>query len=247
MATGGGHLPPNKPPSISFELSDVVKKYAVSLQVKLAGLAPIDSDNVSCPADDTPSTPTTSQTLNVFDNEGAEAAAIDSSHDGMGSFDSEAMTTMATTTTASTPKPTSTSTSTTSALSFPFSSSQMFATQSQRRRRRNTEGIDSWNTNSNSSNSRANSANSSAQNYLENKSQLLADENQGRNEWHKKCMDVKNEELAMKKKQSEIWSIILNDLKSKKVFHFVSYSFVSFVISFSFVSTDKYLGNGEHS
>lgn len=44
LATGGGHMPPTKPPKVSFELSDEVKAYAEQLQMKLVGLQPTCSD-----------------------------------------------------------------------------------------------------------------------------------------------------------------------------------------------------------
>lgn len=235
LATGGGHLPPRKPPSVSFDLTEVVKKYAVSLQVKLAGLAPVGNDNVSLPVDEMPSTPKT--TLNLFDDEmessslstpihtvAAVATAASSNHE----------ISMSTTTL---------STSTTSAL--PSSSSQMFATQRQRRRKRNTDGVETWHSNSNSSNSlfsAASSNNSATEMYFEKKSQLLADENQRRDEWHKRCMDIKNGELVMKKKQTAFWSKILD---GNSLIHFMQF-FDSFLISFPFVSADKYRRNSEH-
>lgn len=137
---------------------------------------------------------------------------------------------MATVATAvSTPKPTTISTSTISALSLPFSSSQMFAAQSQRRRKRNTDGVDIWQSNSNISNSLTSSSNTNnngTQNYLGKK----------RNYWPTKTnavtsgtknactvhTDIKNEELAMRKKQTGI------------VFRFDEFRFVSKLVFFRF-------------
>lgn len=52
-ATGGGHLPPVKPPKVPFEITEAVRAYADSINVKLTGLKSFgDSDSTVAVAED---------------------------------------------------------------------------------------------------------------------------------------------------------------------------------------------------
>ncbi|XP_055859190.1 uncharacterized protein LOC129921407 [Episyrphus balteatus] len=167
-------------PSVSFEFSNVVKRYAFALNVDLAGLANYkEEDYIPMPVYDPLEN---NQSSNSFDNE------MKPRIEAVVSFDDEL----------------------TSTLKTPYSSSLRPATQSHNTRY----------TNGNQQLNRHNIVYSPSKDLLRKKARLLADENkrrnednERRNEWHIRCMDIKNEELAIKKKQSEFWSIMIDKLK----------------------------------
>lgn len=303
MATGGGLLPPTKPPKVSFELSEAVKDYATSLQVKLTGFQPMDSDAPVMTEDTTQSQNVyddvnaaksqnvfddvnTAQSQNVFDDVDTAQSHDDdvnnatptprsvepellsptsspwrvitsiasSSPVASTSLGSSALT--KSTTVLSTSAVASNSAhdislnsahelasdsthefASNSALEFPSdsalefpsssntsrpvdttsirSSTQFFATQKQRsqrsqRKRNMDEPVSQLSGSSNSSGVPRDK-------YYESKAELLAGENRRRDEWHVLCVDLKKEELAIKKKQAQLWDVALAALQQNKV------------------------------
>ncbi|XP_055839396.1 uncharacterized protein LOC129907303 isoform X2 [Episyrphus balteatus] len=239
LANGGGHLPPHKPPKISFELTEMVKRYAASLQIKLAGLEPHDSDKMhssvsavlqvphNAPVEEY--VPAVNVRGEVASNHPSDISPPNVTSPENPSILSDPPNPPNLTYSQSPPSPPSppnppnppsppdsslltplnpANLPRVSTLPTAPNAPQMFATQKQRRQKRTY--------------SCCQASSSSSASYFEEKTKLLADENKRRNEVHeqkkeesvhrtqylKRCVQIKDEELAMRKHQTEFWSLV---------------------------------------
>lgn len=243
LATGGNHLPP-KPPKVSFELSDPVKEYAAQLHLKLAGLesmcrdaalshstTPIEWDSaeyvLSPPEPDSfefiaVSAPATSKA--TIDIQYADIV-LPSKSDPIELTTATPDRNLAPVTTSSVvvdndvpAAPSNIGVPSTSAgnrlstsqpiqNAFP-STPQFSAPEKQHKRKRVATPIDD--------NSFSNT-NEKRDEYYDKKTALLVSENMRRSEWHSICLEIKKEELAIKKNQSQFWDMAVLALKKNKV------------------------------
>lgn len=194
LGTGGGHLPPQIPPKVSFELSDAVKEYAAQVQLKLAGLEPIaDSDaalaQIASAKCDTgeflQSEPLPEETI-LPSKPDITCVANNNVARRMSMLNEDQQTVS-----TATDVPSATLTSVKNL--FP-PSAQFFATQKQRKRKREAET----------------DCETVRKKLCEQKINLIANEENRRSELHIICVEIKKKELAIKAKQAEFWELAVS-------------------------------------
>lgn len=204
-------LPPKNPPKVSFELTDAVRSYAQSLQMKLSGLKPSgDSDGL-------PATETATFSQSIFsDSESEPPMTTETSlHSSLLSDDALDIVASATeNASSSTPTKDNIAEGEDASLDTPQlnqGSSQFFAAQRPQSRKRNVPSQPVSRSVSRAASGGSTSSDSGA------KAALLAAENIRRQELHSYALQIKKEELAVKQKQREFWNIALQKLQADKV------------------------------
>lgn len=211
MATGGALLPPKNPPKVSFELTDAVRSYAQSLQMKLSGLKP------SGDSDELPTTETATLSQSIFSSSKSEPPLTTETNmcSSLLSDDSlDIVVSASENASSSTPTFESIPEGEDTSLDTPQlnqGSSQFFGTQKSQPRKRNVDIQPVSRSVSRAASGGSTSSDSGS------KAALLVAENIRRQELHSIALKIKAEELAIKQKQREFWNIALRKLQADKV------------------------------